>query len=104
MVFIEVPDEQLTAFKAHLEHARIRMSIGYLPHMRMVTHLDIDDAAIARTIAAFTGFFRCARRPLAKSPVGGYIALRVSSSKNVIMRARHLQLVCLLFGVGTAFA
>jgi threonine aldolase len=58
MVFIEVPAGQLNAFKAHLESARIKMSIGYLPQIRMVTHLDIDDAAIARTIDAFARFFR----------------------------------------------
>jgi threonine aldolase len=58
MVFIEVPAERLAAFKAHMEAAGIRMSIGYLPQIRMATHLDIDDAGIARAIAAFAGFFR----------------------------------------------
>lgn len=58
MVFIEVPSERLPAFKAHLEAQCIRMSIGYLPQIRMVTHLDIDDAAIERTLAAFRAFFR----------------------------------------------
>lgn len=58
MVFIEVPTERLPAFKAHLETQRIRMSIGYLPQIRMVTHLDIDDAAIERTLMAFRAFFR----------------------------------------------
>lgn len=57
MVFIEVPVERLAAFKAHLDACRIRMSIGYLPQIRMVTHLDIDDAGIARTLAAFGEFF-----------------------------------------------
>ena len=58
MVFIEVPADRLAAFKAHIEQAGIRMSIGYLPQIRMVTHLDIDDAGIDRAIAAFRGFFR----------------------------------------------
>lgn len=58
MVFIEVPTERLPAFKAHLEAQRVRMSIGYLPQIRMVTHLDIDDAAIERTLTAFRAFFR----------------------------------------------
>lgn len=58
MVFIEVPVEKLAAFKAHMHDAGIRMSIGYLPQIRMVTHLDIDDDAIARTAAAFRAFFR----------------------------------------------
>jgi threonine aldolase len=58
MVFIEVPTERLAAFKAHIDAAGVRMSIGYLPNIRMVTHLDIDDAGIERTIAAFRAFFR----------------------------------------------
>jgi threonine aldolase len=58
MVFIEVPAERLAAFKAHMEAAGIRMSIGYLPQIRMATHLDIDDVGIARAIAAFAAFFR----------------------------------------------
>jgi threonine aldolase len=57
MVFIEVPVERLPAFKAHMEAAGIRMSIGYLPQIRMVTHLDIDDEGVERTIAAFRAFF-----------------------------------------------
>jgi threonine aldolase len=58
MVFIEVPAERLPAFKAHIDAAGIRMSIGYLPQIRMVTHLDIDDAGVGRAIAAFRSFFR----------------------------------------------
>lgn len=57
MVFIEVPAGRLAAFKAHLNAARVRLSIGYLPQIRMVTHLDVDDAGIARTIEAFRAFF-----------------------------------------------
>ncbi len=57
MVFIEVPVERLAAFKAHMQAAGIRMSIGYLPQIRMVTHLDIDDAGIGRAVAAFRAFF-----------------------------------------------
>jgi len=30
--------------------------IGYLPVVRMVTHLDVDDEGIERTIAAFASF------------------------------------------------
>ena len=58
MVFIEVPADRLAAFKAHIEAAGIRMSIGYLPQVRMVTHMDIDDAGIDRAVAAFQAFFR----------------------------------------------
>jgi len=56
MVFIDVPVEHLAAFKAHVDAAGIRLSIGYLPSIRMVTHLDIDDAAIDRAIAALGAF------------------------------------------------
>ena len=57
MVFIEVPTERLAAFKAHVDTAGLRMSIGYLPTIRMVTHLDIDEAAIDRTLEVFRAFF-----------------------------------------------
>ena len=57
MVFINVPAEQLRALDAYLRDAGIRISIGYLPTLRLVTHLDIDDGGIERTVAAFAGFF-----------------------------------------------
>ena len=41
-----------------MQAAGIRMSIGYLPQIRRVTHLDIDDDGIARAIAAFRAFFQ----------------------------------------------
>jgi threonine aldolase len=56
MVFIDVPKERLDHFRKHMDTAGIRMSIGYMPRIRMVTHLDIDDAAIDRTIDAFRAF------------------------------------------------
>jgi threonine aldolase len=57
MVFIEVPVEKLAAFKTHIDDAGLRMSIGYLPGIRLVTHLDIDDAAIERTLEVMRSFF-----------------------------------------------
>jgi threonine aldolase len=57
MVFIDVPAERLRALDAHLRDAGIRISIGYLPTLRLVTHLDVDDAGIARTLDAFARFF-----------------------------------------------
>jgi threonine aldolase len=57
MVFVEVPAERLRALDAHLRAAGIRISIGYLPTLRLVTHLDVDDQGIARTVAAFAAFF-----------------------------------------------
>ncbi len=57
MVFIDVPVERLRELDAHLREAGIRISSGYLPTLRLVTHLDIDDAGIERVVAAFRLFF-----------------------------------------------
>lgn len=57
MVFLNVPAERLRALDAHLRDAGIRISIGYLPTLRLVTHLDIDDDGIERTATAFARFF-----------------------------------------------
>ncbi|MEZ5460377.1 low-specificity L-threonine aldolase [Dokdonella sp.] len=57
MVFIDVPTDQLRALDEHLLAAGVRASIGYLPSVRLVTHLDIDDAGVDRAIAAFGKFF-----------------------------------------------
>lgn len=56
MVFIEVPADRLQALAAHLDTHGIRASIGYLPQVRLVTHLDIDDAGIDRAIHVFQSF------------------------------------------------
>ncbi|MBS0211730.1 MAG: low-specificity L-threonine aldolase [Proteobacteria bacterium] len=56
MVFIDLAPAHLQAFRAHMEAAGVRLSIGYLPNIRMVTHLDLDDAAIERTLAALQSF------------------------------------------------
>lgn len=56
MVFIQVAPERLQALAAHLDARGIRASIGYLPQVRLVTHLDIDDAGIDRAIHAFLSF------------------------------------------------
>ena len=58
MVFVDVPAERLRELDAHLQQARIRISIGYLPTLRLVMHLDVDDAAVERTVQAFAGFFK----------------------------------------------
>jgi threonine aldolase len=57
MVFVEVPAERLRELDAHLREAGIRISIGYLPTLRLVTHLDVGDEGIARTVEAFRAFF-----------------------------------------------
>ncbi len=53
MVFIDVDAARLRALEAHLQAHGVRASIGYLPSVRLVTHLDIDDAAIDRAIEVF---------------------------------------------------
>ncbi|HUB89462.1 MAG TPA: low-specificity L-threonine aldolase [Dyella sp.] len=57
MVFIDVPAERLHELDTHLRASSIRISIGYLPTLRLVTHLDIDDAGVERVIKAFAAFF-----------------------------------------------
>jgi threonine aldolase len=57
MVFVDVPADRLRELDGHLRAAGIRVSIGYLPTLRLVTHLDIDDDGIERTAAAFAAFF-----------------------------------------------
>lgn len=57
MVFIDVPAARLRELDTHLREVGIRISIGYLPTLRLVTHLGIDDEGIERTVAAFRAFF-----------------------------------------------
>lgn len=56
MVFIEVPVERLAALRQRMDAADVRLSIGSGASIRLVTHLDIDDAGVARTVEAFNGF------------------------------------------------
>lgn len=56
MVFLDVVADRLRALDAHLRAADVRASIGYLPTVRLVTHLDVDDAAITRAIEVFRAF------------------------------------------------
>jgi threonine aldolase len=57
MVFIDVPAERLRALDAHLLASDVRASIGYLPSVRLVTHLDVDDAAVDHAVEVFARFF-----------------------------------------------
>ena len=57
MVFVDVAPERLGALRAHMDAARVRLSIGYAPRIRLVTHLDVDDDGVERAIAAFRAFF-----------------------------------------------
>ena len=56
MVFLDVETARLRALDAYLRGAGVRVSIGYLPTVRLVTHLDVDDAAITRVIGVFRAF------------------------------------------------
>jgi threonine aldolase len=57
MVFVGVPAERLRDLDVHLQAAHVRIGIGYLPTLRLVTHLDIDDDGVQRTLEAFARFF-----------------------------------------------
>jgi len=56
MVFVALPAQQQPALKAHLDAQRVRVSIGYMPTVRLVTHLDVDDEGVERTVDAFRSF------------------------------------------------
>lgn len=58
MVFIDIPAERLDAFRAHVDAHRVRLSIGYLPRIRLVTHLDVDDTAVDRVVEVLGAFSR----------------------------------------------
>jgi len=55
MVFVTVPAAHVAALDAHLAALGIRVAAGSTVK-RLVLHLDIDDAGLARTIAAFRAF------------------------------------------------
>jgi threonine aldolase len=56
MVFVRIPDEKVPALAKHLEAQGIKALVS--PHLRLVTHLDVDAADIDRLVSAFAGFFR----------------------------------------------
>lgn len=56
MVFIEPPLEQIEPLRRHLESRRIEIG-KQSPRIRMVTHLDIDDDGIERSIDAIRSFY-----------------------------------------------
>ena len=53
MVFVTVPRERLPRLHAATEAARVRLSIGDDPRLRLVLHLDVHDAALERIADAF---------------------------------------------------
>jgi threonine aldolase len=62
MVFVTVPAERLAALDAFLQSRRIRLAWRG-PTVRLVLHLDVDDAGLARAIAAFAAFFSTPAEP-----------------------------------------
>jgi threonine aldolase len=59
--YVDVPPAACDALRAALEGAYIRISVA--PAMRVVTHLDVTQADVARTVAVFTAFFQDWRQP-----------------------------------------
>ncbi len=57
MVYVDVPAGRLNDLDVHMKAAGIRISIGYLPTLRLVTHLDVDDDRVERVVEAFRSFF-----------------------------------------------
>lgn len=55
MVFITIPTERLAALSAHMQKHGIKLSAAN-PRIRLVMHLDIDDAGLDRIIEAFRLF------------------------------------------------
>ena len=56
MVFAAVPKESVPALKSHLEKNGVMALVG--PRLRLVTHLDVDAAAIDRAVKVFAEFFQ----------------------------------------------
>ncbi len=58
LLFVTVPEHRLGTLAAHFADRGIRLAAGRGPRIRLALHLDIDDDAVARTIAAFVDFMR----------------------------------------------
>ena len=56
MVFVHVPAQSVDALARHLEANGIA-TLLHGPKLRLVTHLDVDAAAIERAVQVFAGFF-----------------------------------------------
>jgi threonine aldolase len=56
MVFVEVARERLSQLHAAMETRRVRLSIGDAPQLRLVLHLDVDDAGVQRVVEGFRAF------------------------------------------------
>ena len=58
LVFVTVPEGLQAALADHLRAHGVLVAAGRGPRLRLATHLDVDDAGIARTLDAIGGFFR----------------------------------------------
>jgi threonine aldolase len=58
MVFVAIPKESVAGLKEHLEKNGAVALVS--PKLRLVTHLDVDAAAIDRAVAIFGAFFASA--------------------------------------------
>jgi threonine aldolase len=55
ILFVEIPPGDVAALAGHLAQRGIITSLR--PSTRLVTHLDVDDAAIGQTVEAFRSFY-----------------------------------------------
>jgi threonine aldolase len=56
MVFVALPRESVAGLKQHLEASGVKALVS--PRLRLVTHLDVDSAAIDRAVSVFAAFFQ----------------------------------------------
>ena len=56
MVFAAISRESVPGLKQHLEKNGVNALVS--PRLRLVTHLDVDAAAIDRAVATFAAFFQ----------------------------------------------
>ena len=61
MVFVKIPPESVSAVVEQLKQQEILVLPG--ARMRLVTHLDVDEAGIERALSAFRAFFHRASSP-----------------------------------------
>src|SRR6185436_19916057 len=56
MVFATIPADSVAGLKGHLEQNGVLALVS--PRLRLVTHLDVDRAAIERAVEVFSAFFK----------------------------------------------
>jgi threonine aldolase len=61
MVFVSIPEDSVAGLKQHLEQSGVVALVS--PKLRLVTHLDVDAAAIDRALTVFSDFFQKAQSP-----------------------------------------